>query len=539
MKQMRSLLPDEIHPPFMNFMGPGTEVENRLSLNYKGKKGTNNYFIPTTYSDYVSFEHDLLYWSPDNVVKAYADNKFIKDTRSFIGLAGILLQYAKRLGVENLFNYQILKGTINNINKMTNTINNLETIVNRNPNIRRLIGNINLLNTVDRHFSSERPFIEASAPEQRRILERQLGRQNLLEKLQNLQQKTKYKEYFKLLPNLLITGYFLIPSIIKSGNKLAENIFSLFLKNDEYEIIQKKVDDVKKKYEDYLDVVGEWKDAPWYRSLIAPIKHTIKSLPTSEYKGEQFFKIKDNIDTEKAKQKYIDFYDEWKKYAEFMNIYYEDKPGYQKFDIKELNKDMLELVSNPTDQPSSYIEQWYKTNPLPSPSLPPSPTPTEIKNITEATESLSKSVSESPPPIQISDSPVPSPSPSEIVEISKSLDKISKTITPSVVPSPTPIPPKEPEPDIEIDFDVPEGMTVEEFILQLRKQEAKEYDEEILKVLKGEQDVMFETPSIVPSEKLVVTEQPEFMDYDFEAMDNMVEVEIQPTPNPYYGMDAI
>ncbi len=114
--------------------------------------------------------------------------------------------------------------------------------------------------------------------------------------------------------------------------------------------------------------------------------------------------------------------------------------------------------------------------------------------------------------------------------------------------------------DYGIDFEdeIPEGMTVEEFIIQLRKKEAKEYDEEILKVLKGEQDVMFETPvetpielikglskgSVIepmPSEKLVVTEQPEFMDYDFEAMDNMVEVEIQPTPNPYmyYGMDAI
>ena len=92
------------------------------------------------------------------------------------------------------------------------------------------------------------------------------------------------------------------------------------------------------------------------------------------------------------------------------------------------------------------------------------------------------------------------------------------------------------------DIDIPEGMTLEEYLIQYFEQlEQKEIedDEEILKVLKGEQDVMYETP--IPSENLVVTEQSELMDYDFEAMNNMVEIEIQPTPNPYmyYGMDAI
>lgn len=490
-KKFSSLLPEEIHPPFMNFMGPGTKVEDRLSLNYKGTKGTKNYFIPTTWSDYVSFEHDLLYWSPDNVVKAYADSKFIKDVKSVIGLMGISLQYIKRFGIENFFNYQVLQKTLKNVNKMTNTINNLETIVNRNPNVVRVVSNINLLNSVDRHFSTERPFIELPAPQQRRMLERQLGRQNLLNKLQKIQQREKFKSYFKLLPNLLITGYFLVPQIIKSGNELAENIFSLFLKNDEYEIIQKKVDDVKKKYEEYLNVVGEWKDAPWYRSLVAPIKHTIKSLPTSEYKGEQFFKIKDNIDTEKAKQKYIEFYDEWKKYAEFMNIYYEDKPGYQKFDIKELNKDMLELVSNPTDQPSSYIEQWYKTNPLPSPSLPPPPSPSQIGNITEETETLSESISKSPSPIQISESPAPSLSPSEIIEISKSLDEISETITPSptIVPTPTIAPTIEGDDD----DDIPIVKYIEdddETIIVM----PDDIKKEIEAILEKRQDLPFETP---------------------------------------------
>jgi len=493
-KKFSSLLPEEIHPPFMNFMGPGTKVEDRLSLNYKGTKGTKNYFIPTSYSDYVSFEHDLLYWSPDNVVKAYADSKFLKDVRSFIGLMGILSQYIKRFGIENFFNYQVLQGTLKNVNTMTNTINNLETTIRRNPNVLRVARNINLLDSIDRQLSSKRPFIELPAPEQKRMLERQLGRQNLLNKIQKIQQREKFKSYFKLLPNILITGYFLVPQIINSGNKLAENVFSLFLKNDEYEIIQKKVDDVKKKYDDYLDVVGEWKDAPWYRSLVAPwYRGYFSSL---KHTGEKFFKIKDNIDTEKAKQKYIEFYDEWKKYAEFMNLYYEDKPGYQKFDIKELNKDMLELVSNPTDQPSSYIEQWYKTNPLPSPSLPPPPSPTQIKNITEETETLSESVSKSPPPIQISESPAPSLSPSEIVEITKSLDKISETITPSptIVPTPTIAPTIEGDDDDDIPIDITEQIKYieddDETIIVM----PDDIKKEIEAILEKRQDLPFETP---------------------------------------------
>jgi len=101
----------ELHPPYMNFMGPKTKVEDRLSLNYKGrggiKRGTENYFLPTTYSDLVSFEHDLLYWSPDNIIKAYADAKFINDIRSIIGYAGIVAQYTRRLGIEGIYNYGI------------------------------------------------------------------------------------------------------------------------------------------------------------------------------------------------------------------------------------------------------------------------------------------------------------------------------------------------------------------------------------------------------------------------------------------------
>jgi len=125
----------ELHPPYMNFMGPKTQVEDRMSLNYKGKdgikRGTDNYFLPTTHSDLVSFEHDLLYWSPDNIVKSYADEKFLKDVRSIIGLIGISGQYVRRYGIEGLIGIGSVKSLISSIGSLITTYFNSKEFLNQ------------------------------------------------------------------------------------------------------------------------------------------------------------------------------------------------------------------------------------------------------------------------------------------------------------------------------------------------------------------------------------------------------------------------
>ena len=56
-----------------NFNGPGTKVLDRLSLNYKGKVGTESYFLPVNKVDRSAIQHDLLYYSPDNIARIFAD----------------------------------------------------------------------------------------------------------------------------------------------------------------------------------------------------------------------------------------------------------------------------------------------------------------------------------------------------------------------------------------------------------------------------------------------------------------------------------
>jgi hypothetical protein len=213
-----------------------------------------------------------------------------------------------------------------------------------------------------------------------------------------------------------------------------------------------------------------------------------------------------------------------------MNNKYKDTPGYKQVEIPPLNMNRIEDASNPK-QVSRTIDEMI------------------TKTIERATEELKEFFQKY--------------NKDDIDELKEkeTKEEIEKLLKGYIdVPFETPLEPERIDYGIDFEDEIPEGMTVEEFIIQLRKKEKKEYDEEILKVLKGEQDVMFETPveistpieivkglskgSVIepmPSEKLVISEQPEFMNYDFEAMNNMVEVEIQPSPSPYmyYGMDAI
>ena len=78
-----------------NFNGPGTQVANRLSLNYKGGVGTSTYWLPKNKLDYEAFKHDLFYYSPRPADQLYADSEYVKNTGGTISQA---LVYAQLLG---------------------------------------------------------------------------------------------------------------------------------------------------------------------------------------------------------------------------------------------------------------------------------------------------------------------------------------------------------------------------------------------------------------------------------------------------------
>jgi hypothetical protein len=342
----------EKHPPYMNFMGPSTKIEDRLSLNYKGKRGTKNYFVPTTYSDFVSFEHDLLYYSPDNLIKAYADAKFIKDIRSVIGYAGIVAQYMRRLGIEGIYNYGISLSVLNGIksiyNDFMNTYKTGKDVVALTKSLKQLKDHDEFIMQHMRQQYGN--FMAVPASLQKNLLESKILVDKTRDDLLRNRELFAKNVAFRLLPKLIFTGYLVAPRIIKSSKELLRNALSIFVENPEYNEIQNKVDKVKDKYEKYLNEVGGFVDAPWYRSLM-------KRLDQPE--GEKIFKVKSNINKDKAKELYIDFFDEFKSYAEFMNEKYKGVKGYEPFNIKELNKQNLDKVYDIENVPSSIIEDIF------------------------------------------------------------------------------------------------------------------------------------------------------------------------------------
>jgi hypothetical protein len=109
----------ELHPVKMNYMGPNTKLEERVSLNYKGKVGTENYFLPSTLADYFSFFHDLSYYVPLNIINLIGDIEYLenlenhttKDYFSKLGKQGIELQTIKRISQEKLKDREIVEAT--------------------------------------------------------------------------------------------------------------------------------------------------------------------------------------------------------------------------------------------------------------------------------------------------------------------------------------------------------------------------------------------------------------------------------------------
>jgi len=430
---LKGIEDEETHPPFMNYMGPGTKIEDRLSLNYKGKKGTKNYFIPTTYSDYVSFEHDLLYYSPDNVIKSYADAKFINDIRSILGYAGIVAQYTRRLGIEGIYNYAIGVSVLKGMKNIFEDFNQIPKIVKDIQDVREAKRmqeaiNRNIDKTIENVWQ-DKTFIELPPEVQKQQLEWYLQKQEYREEYQRLERKLINTFLLKILPKLIFTGYLVAPKILKNVKSIFENVKTFFITNPEYDEIQKRVDKVKDKYEKYLNIVGDFKDAPWYRSLVKTIQQP---------EGEKFFKVKSNFDKKKAEEAYIDFFDEFKSYAEFMNEKYKGVKGYEPFNIKELNKQNLDKVYDIVDVPSSFIEEIFTK------------TAEKQKDI-DGDKYTDKEQQ-------------------KIIELNEEIEKVLKKEQDVLFETPAP------EDDDEKPIDIPE--------------------EEILAILQGKQDKPFETPVI-------------------------------------------
>ena len=350
----------ELHPPYMNFMGPKSKVEDRLSLNYKGKdgikRGTANYFLPTTYSDLVSFEHDLLYWSPNNIVKAYADEKFLKDVRSLIGLIGIGGQYIRRYGIEGLVGLASTQQILTSAGDLLYKLSTIKDFLNRRTNINRRINEVreamsayvNLIREMNPNIQNIRDL-----PMEDQLLLYNVGadRETLIRNSRRIRNELLSSFFFNILPALVTSSYFLAPAIYNNVVKLYKQGTSLLVEDKDYIDIQKRVDKVKDKYVEYLNIVGDFKDTPSFRSLVKLFR---------KGEGEKVFKIKSEFDKDKAKNAYKEFYDEFTDYMKYMNEKYKNEKDYEPFDIKELNEDNLNKVVEMENVPSSFYEEIVK-----------------------------------------------------------------------------------------------------------------------------------------------------------------------------------
>ena len=73
----------ELHLPYYNYVGPGTNVVKRLELKAPGhnvlgfKTGSGTQFFPINIDDMVAFEHDLYYAIQDKAIRRFADAEFL------------------------------------------------------------------------------------------------------------------------------------------------------------------------------------------------------------------------------------------------------------------------------------------------------------------------------------------------------------------------------------------------------------------------------------------------------------------------------
>jgi hypothetical protein len=309
----------EGHLPGYNFMGPFTKNDDRLSLNWKGRRGGHvDYFLPTNREDYISFKHDLGYYAPSNVVKSYFDLEMLKaitksksDRIEKIGaFGGITLAYLRRLTEELGYSGMYLLASKS---AYDSTLGYVRNVMNN-------------------------PALSTSSA--------------LLHSF--------------VYPSILFGSGFLgrpVKHLADGVNK----IYSLFGETKQYKKIKDPLNKVMEKYDKYLESVGSFKKDKPRKVKPQPAKGKIlkmiepginKIFEAIESIGDEReeFKLKKNIDKEQSIKLYIDFYNEFNEYKKVINDVFRDQEGFKPYEIIPLNQDNLFLVADPYYLPQTKKE---------------------------------------------------------------------------------------------------------------------------------------------------------------------------------------
>ena len=305
----------EGHLPGYNFMGPYTKNDDRLSLNFKGKRQQLDYYLPTNREDYISFKHDLGYYAPSNVVKAYFDLEMVKSlTKSKsapiekIGGFGVIgLSYLRRLveeiGYSGLYLLASKDAYDSTLGYVRNTMN-------------------------DPALSTSEALLHSF-----------------------------------VYPSILFGSGFLARPIKYMADG-ANKIYSLFAETKQYKKIKDPINKVMEKYDKYLDSVGyfekkkpeKFKTPPPAKGkilkVIEPGMNKIFEAVSKIDKERENFKLKENINKEQSIKLYKEFYDEFNEYKKTINDVFKNQEGFKPYDIIPLNEDNLFLVGDPYKMPT-------------------------------------------------------------------------------------------------------------------------------------------------------------------------------------------
>jgi hypothetical protein len=324
----------ELHPPYYNFLGPYTKFNDRMTFNFYKKyaKGFNdNYMIPFSRGDFIAFKHDLYYFSDRGNVRIVADAEMLYELLKE-GQEGKLSNYDSILGMGLLpattirlmkdflplyLRYKITRQAFSRF------ITDFTAYIRRYPRIPFDVPlPLGERRTYYANIYGQNGWIRQNYPEIWNFLNEYVhtyqqpgGQLNVgFEVLSQQMLSSALLAYYNI--NSLYEGAFTKPL-----KELTDESVELF-KN--YMFGAKKtglnVKNVVSKYEKFLNEIGEFKS-------------TTKDMFDIENQG--YFVLKDNIDKDKAKKLYKEFFEEYSDY-----ILYIDEDNIMEFrNFPELNEE--------------------------------------------------------------------------------------------------------------------------------------------------------------------------------------------------------
>lgn len=350
------IIKDEWHPKGYNWNGPFTQNMERMALTYDGNVGTESFFLPANELDLAAFVHDLEYFSPSPIARAYADNKYYKNyiegskkpiaqlSKAFIYSAWVsrLTNELVRLGVSLKFIWEDILNAKDWI-KFYKSLWIPSKLKIGLEDIPSGMGEGTIPSTrikfdlKGKYFATELFGKKGVVPEPYKSYLNKLAKKLTGSDLRGARGEAFYKTFlplvFKSIGLSIIMGSKYAPRPIKALRKINAEVRGIYEQSEEFKLLSKQTSNVKESYLEYLNQVGFF-----------------------DKDGE--FIIKDDIDTEKAKRAYIEYYKRSKDYFDWLNKYYKDYPDFEgyvkvtypedtKWEFPQLNNKELDNVANP------------------------------------------------------------------------------------------------------------------------------------------------------------------------------------------------